>query len=56
LLISCCFLAGASNKTAINQQERLRKALVSFPEKVTKPKDPADQLMAVYPQKKYCLE
>ena len=62
LLLSCCFVAGASKKTARKQQEssketarkqqeRLGKALVSFPEKVTKPKDPADQLMAVYPQK-----
>jgi hypothetical protein len=44
------------DKSARKLQEGLRIMPVSFPGKVIKPEYPADQLMADYPQKKYCLE
>jgi hypothetical protein len=57
------FVPVASKETGTNQGQISQKTAKKpwnkagfVPGKVTKPEEPADQLMAVYPPKKYCLE
>jgi hypothetical protein len=56
------FVPVASKKTGTNQGQISQKTAKKpwnkagfVPRKVIKPEYPADQLMADYPQKKYCL-